>query len=76
MEETFEEELTGYRKKDSVNDHLRFYFTEQGEEYFCDMYVDTHNSKFYMYIAFCRESQQTKYVSKFSSMYSSIKYVK
>ena len=74
MEASFEKNLAGYKMKDSVNDHLRFYFTEDGEEYFSDLYVDVHNNAFYMYIAFCRESKENKYIGKFSTMYRSIDY--
>ena len=75
MDAEFTAELDGYKRKDQVDDHLRFYFDDEGDSYFADMKVEVHDGSFYMYIAYCEKSKEKTYIAKFRKMYDSIEYI-
>ncbi|MBQ8965813.1 zinc ribbon domain-containing protein [Ruminococcus sp.] len=74
MHEQFEHDLKGYQRKDQLGEHLRFYFTNEGTKFFADMKLENHDESLYMYITYCRASDEGKYITKMRKMFDSIKY--
>ncbi|MBO4866191.1 MAG: hypothetical protein J5582_06410 [Ruminococcus sp.] len=74
MDSGFEKSLKNYKRKDQLDNHLRFYCDVDGENHFCDMMIDLRDDNCYMYIAYCRTENENKYISKFKKMYDSIEY--
>ena len=69
-------EIKGYKKKDQLGNHMRFYFTDDGTDWFCDMMIDFEGDSCYMYYAYCNKKKENKFISKFRKMYDSIEYKK
>ena len=74
MDETFKGELEGYKKKSNTDDLLKFYYTEDGEKYYSELQVGVNDGQVYMFIAFCKSNNETKFVGKFNTLFKSIKY--
>jgi hypothetical protein len=75
MDTLLEKKLDNYKKKDQLDNHLRFYFDDEGDNYFCDMMIDLKDDCYYMYVAYCYSKNENKFVSKFRKMYDSIEYI-
>ncbi|MCR5541319.1 MAG: zinc ribbon domain-containing protein [Ruminococcus sp.] len=71
-----DDRIKGYKKKDQVGNHMRFNFTEDDNDWFCDMMIDFEGDSYYMYYAYCDADKENKYISKFRKMYDSIEYKK
>lgn len=76
MGSMLEKKLDNYKKKDQLDNHLRFYYDDEGDTYFCDMMLDLKDDTYYMYVAYCRSENENKFISKFKKMYDSIEYKK
>ena len=74
MHNEFQHDLKGYERKDQIGEHLRFYFTSEGTKFFADMKLETHNENLYIYITYCRASDESKYITKMRKMFDSITY--
>jgi hypothetical protein len=76
MDSVLDKKLTNYRKKDQVDNHIRFYFMDEDKTWFCDMMLELKSDSYYMYVAYCNSRNENKYASKFKKMYDSIEYRK
>ena len=74
FEEAMKSEFDDFKKKDSINNHLRFTCEDDGEAQYADLFLDFHGNKMYMFLAHCNASKEKTYVSKFARMYESLKY--
>ena len=74
MDAACENGLENYRKKDIIKNTLRFYFTENNENYFSVMRGDTNNDAMYLFVAYCLEKDENNYTVKMRSMLDSIKF--
>lgn len=74
LQKSFKMGLSGYKLKDSTDDVLRFYFNQKGKTYFTTVTVKMHDDSLYMFVAYCEEKNESKYVMKFREIFQSIKF--
>lgn len=74
LDQEFRKGLSGYTRKDEVNGMLRFYFNDDGNRFFSVVKPEIHGDDLYMFVAYCKESEQGKYAVKINRMLESIKF--
>lgn len=74
LDKEFSNGLSGYSPKSKMLGYLTFYFTEDGTKYYADLTVEAHGTDLYMFVAYCKADDETKYNTFFRRMFKSIEY--
>lgn len=69
---SFSAGLKEYSRKDQLNGNLRFTFSDGETRYFTVVNVKVHNEGLYVFMAYCNEENESKYIMKFREMLDSI----